>query len=165
MNNEIVIALIQSTPVALVILTLIFFKDLRVLMRNGSIHSVSIAGNSIQLDYADTKKTINYFIDSMNKVIKIDEWNKFSKIVSGVENGNIVLVSSIFNEPYERENKRFKDMRGKLRALRGFGLIEPQKKGKWENDSVISLTDFGKYISKHKEFQKILTTSKKLHMA
>jgi hypothetical protein len=162
MNNEIVIALIQSTPVALVLLAFIFSKDLRVLMRNGSIHSVSIAGNSIQLDYADTKKTINYFINAMNEVIKIDEWNKFSKIVSGVGNGNIVLVSSIFDEPYERENKNFKVMRGKLRALRGFGLIEPQIKGKWKNDSAISLTKFGKYFSKHKEFQKILTASKKL---
>lgn len=94
----------------------------------------------------------------MNDTIKDEQWVKFSFIVSEIQAGKTIRVSEIFDDPYNKKNNNFRNNRGTLRAIRGFGLIAPpKKKGEWESDTVMILSEFGHYFSKHKEFSKILS--------
>lgn len=45
------------------------------------------------------------------------------------------------------KTKEGKEKLGRLRALRGFGLIEPAKTRQWQADSKIKITPFGKALT------------------
>jgi hypothetical protein len=109
----------------------------------------------------------------MSKSITNDEWHVFSKIVY---DSSKKTVKEIFNSELKRDERgngadeESVKILKTLRALRGFGLIEPEekkasresrseileKKPSWESNSKIVVTDFGMFIIEHRELSKVI---------
>lgn len=167
MSEKIIIALIQSMPVAIIVVMLIFFSDIKKLLAKVYINSISIAGLTFDVDSKTIKELADFLTEAMNESITSDEWHVFSKIASFIDNPNYNTVKEILGWELDRDengvanNDETKANLKKLRALRGFGLILPERKHtqlkpRWDSNSNIIVTDFGKYVAKHPVLCKII---------
>jgi hypothetical protein len=152
---------INSWPLALVLLVSLFKLDIRNIIQQLTTVSISIGGVDITLNMKDIKITAQKLLAAMEHTLKQDERDCFSKIVKGVREKNKLSVVDIFVN-FERDkdnkpmNKETADAIPALRALRGFGLIRPKNGGTWQTDSLIEITEFGDFVVDHEQLKKLL---------
>lgn len=168
MDNTVWIAIIQSMPIAILLFVLIFFVEIKQLLKSITINSIMICGVELKLNTNEVKATAEYLFKAMNKSVQEKEWKIFSTIVSNSNSQNDNTVAGLLQWDFKRDEKgnpkniNTEENLKSLRALRGFGLIEPggqttENKPRWENESVIKLTAFGKYVSSNIQFKRVLS--------
>jgi hypothetical protein len=163
MNENTLIAMIQSMPLALVLIAAVFYRDIRGLLSNIYVSSLTIAGLTLEVDSKTTKELAGFLVDAMNSSVTIEEWGVFSKIVASINDPKRSTISQILGWKLNRDEAgNVKDATTKknlkmLRALRGFGLISPSnEKDRWRDDSVVVVTEFGKYVAKHPKLKRLI---------
>lgn len=165
MNSEVLKTAFQPWPLAILLLLLVFYRDIKRILGEMKIARIEIsaAGIAMNLSADDIKSTTGPLLQVMADTLKPDEKIYFSRIVAGKRRA--LTVCDLFKKPLERD-KITKNPIGEpsismlttLRALRGFGLIQPKrnKNAPWESDSEIEVTDFGHFVSTHPELKKLL---------
>jgi len=164
MSQELHIAIIQSMPLAVIIIVLIFAKDIKRLLQDMTIHSVTITGILLKLDNSDVKKTADYMHRAMDRLLKKEQWTVFSTILSSYDKSDPKIVTEVLAWNLVRENEGTGpgadddsvEYLKTLRALRGIGLIRPEDNGTWNNESRIIVTEFGRYLANHDQYKKLL---------
>ncbi len=163
MSENIIVAIVQSMPLAMIIIALVFLKDIKKLFAKASINSITISGMSLNLDSKSVKKLADFLTDAMNSNITCEEWRVFSKIAASIDDGNTNTAKEILgwdllrNKNGVPEDEATKLNLKRLRALRGFGLIAPKQiKSHWDNNSNIVVTEFGMYVAKHPTLSKLI---------
>jgi len=164
MNIEIIQSIIGSWPLAFVVVTVIFVKDLKKLIKKITIFTISVAGTEITLDTSDINRTASSLLIAMYNALKDEQLQIFFKILSTTQKGKKAIVGQVFGKELKRDenNKPVGEESEKilttLRALRGFGLIRPVegKRARWNNDSEIIVTSFGKFVSEHEQLKQLL---------
>ena len=161
---EIFIAIIQSMPLVVIFVAVVFYKDIKRLLSVLTISSLSIAGFDLEVDNKTVKEMVRFLTEAMNRSVTGNEWNVFSRIVSSDLDKNKNTVSQILGWKFNRdaESGIAKDSTTRenlkmLRALRGFGLIIQQKpKERWNDDTTIVVTKFGRYVADHPELKELI---------
>ena len=87
------------------------------------------------------KDFLETFFDSYEKLLNNEQKSLFLKILN--ERKLLKVDEVILN--YDRSNP---EHIGRLRALRGLGLIKPHEGGSWTGDTHIEITQFGEKITR-----------------
>jgi len=165
MNDELVKTVMQSWPLAIVFLLLVFYRDIRPILANIRIDKVqlSVGGITINLSAEDIKNITVPLLEAMADTLKRDDRIYFRRIIS--EKKPALTVYKLFKKHLKRDKETHHAigepslrMLTTLRSLRGFGLILPKKNEdeRWEDDSEIEVTRFGRFVSNHPELKKLI---------
>ena len=165
MDKHLLIAVFQSWPLVILLILVVFYRDIKKLLEKIKITAVemSLTDFKVKLSAEDIKNTTEPLLQAMADTLKRDDKIYFSRIVA--EKQRTLTVYDLFNKRLKRV-KETHDPIGKvstrmlttLRALRGFGLIQPKqnKDARWEDESEIEVTSFGHFVSSHPELKKLL---------
>jgi len=122
--------LIQPWPILIGAVVFFFRKQIRGLLGNLSQINLSVAGVEIQLEADDMRTVTSSLFSTIEKLINDEQKKGFKEILARKKRGQSLKVKDIFpvkripgtNKPADEESEKNLTI---LRALRGFGLIEP----------------------------------------
>jgi len=173
---ELTKAFLASWPLVILVIALIFLKDIKSLIAKIAKLKFVIAGKEVTLDFNVTNEIVKAMLYSMEKMLKGDRLQKFSEILEFTnENKKKPRIKDIFGQELIRPNNEDKEGNTKegvdaiekgdsveilttLRAIRGLNLIQPAEGAgaSWGSNSEIEVTPFGKFVSEHEELKKLL---------